>query len=117
MNSSMLNNRQRRILDFCKTGRQAAGVARHLGLTQGYVYTQLSLLQRLGLLAKTEHKRDQPSTFTTIGTEPRLDGVYERFVGGRVGLVGRVEGAVEGASDQFNTDFIRHGHNIFRRAA
>ena len=99
----MLNERQKKILDFCADGKKSQQIAWKLSLAKTSVYNDLRTLQRIGLIRKTtDHKRrGTPATFVTVGYEPQLDGIYEH----------------EYDPELVNVEFIRHSHNIFGVAA
>lgn len=99
----MLNERQKKILDFCADGKKSQQIAWKLGLAKTSVYNDLRTLQRIGLIRKTTDRKSRgtPATFVTVGYVPQLDGLYEH----------------EYDPELVNVEFIRNGHNIFARAA
>jgi hypothetical protein len=104
----MLTDRQKAILNFCTHGKKSREITKYFQLGVDSIYLELRLLQRLGLIQKTAAKSRAPAVFTTVGTEPALDGQYERDTD----LY-----APEYDPELVNVEFIRHSHNIFARAA
>jgi predicted transcriptional regulator len=95
----VLNERQKRILDFCVGGKKSNQIAQKLGLCRTSVYNDLRTLQRIGLILKTiDHKRrGVPATFVTIGYVPQIDDIYEHAYN----------------PELVNVEFIKRSHNIF----
>ncbi|CAB4132982.1 Transcription regulator LuxR, C-terminal [uncultured Caudovirales phage] len=97
-----MNERQKKILEFCANGKKSYEIANQLGLCKTSVYNDLRTLQQIGLLAKTNdhRRRGMAATFTTVGYEPQLDKLYER----------------EYNPELVNIEFIKHSHNIWGTA-